>query len=187
MRMPRSAGECEIRPAPVTLPSYPHRSTLTNTAVVWNARDTANSSINKVQRFPKQRSSHRTPTPIVSQFRQEQFPCVGTNCAHMSRQTRVLDSPGSLCHRDPRKFLWWSRTLVSGLQSRRRTFGPGVMQECARNTSNPLLFTSGGIFFWLRIFELLRDLNYGNTYARSKPQLKYLIISLWSFGFGSIL
>lgn len=112
---------------PVTLPSYPHRSTLTNTAVVWNATDTANSSINKVQRFPKQRSSHRTPTPIVSQFRQEQFPCVGTNCEHTNQSARQ-----SWVTVDPRKFLWWSRTLVSGLVwilVGRPVFGPCVMYE----------------------------------------------------------
>ncbi len=53
--MPKNDGECKIRHAPMTSPSYPHRSTLPSTAVVWNASDTKNSSINRVQRFPKQR------------------------------------------------------------------------------------------------------------------------------------
>lgn len=134
--MPRNAGECKIRPTPrdhLILIDLP------NTTVVWNVRDTANSSINRVQRFPKQQlqsqDSHTHCFPVPA----GEIPSVGTSCAHMSRQAKVLYSAGSLCHEDPHKFLWWCLpfqatdwVLIVGVNEvSGPVFGPGVIQNCA--------------------------------------------------------
>lgn len=83
MWMPRNAGKCKIRPAPHDLAILSSSIYPTQHSRCLKQGTPQIPALTGSSASQSSGSSHRTPTSIVSQFRQEQFPVRGNKlCTH---------------------------------------------------------------------------------------------------------